>query len=190
MAMNIEELLREQEPAIVEEAVRATAEIGPYRRDGDAEMRRRIEALHRRLTQAVSARDLGELLTYVRQIARERAASGFELSDVQAAFCALEDAIWHRAVTRLPSYDLLFGEGMVCTALAHGRDTLRRAFDSAAPHVRAPCPDLTPLFKGVEGSLAANTGESARVPAPARRCRRRSQRTARRSSATAAARRN
>lgn len=180
--MNIEDLLNEQEPAIVEEAVRATAQIGHYRRDGDVETRRRIETLHRRLTKAVGARDLGELLAYVRQIARERASAGFELSEVQAAFSALEEAIWHRAVRRLPNYDLLFGEGMVCTALAHGRDTLRRAFDSAAPHVRAPCPDLTPLFKGAECSLAASPADSARTPAAvtSRRCRVAPRRDARR----------
>jgi hypothetical protein len=181
--MNIEDLLSEQEPVIVEEAVRATAEIGPYRRDGAVERRRRIGALHRRLTEAVTARDLTGLLAYVRQIASERSAAGFELSDVQAAFTALEDAIWHRAVTRLPSYDVLFGEGMVCTALAHGRDTLRRAFDSAAPHVRAPCPDLTSLFKGTESSLARVPAEGMNTAVSAPRCSRKPQRSAHRSAA-------
>ena len=74
-------------------------------------------------------------------------------------------------MTRLPSYDVLFGEGMVCTALAHGRDTLRRAFDSAAPHVRAPCPNLTPLFKGTETSLAGVPAGREQTPASPGRCR-------------------
>jgi hypothetical protein len=152
--MNIEELLSEEERAIVDEAFQATMEVARYRRDGTPVTRRRVEALYRQLAEAVRARDLTGLLAYVRQIARERSEAGFELADVQAAFSALEDAIWHRAVSRLPAYDVPFGSGIVCTALAHGRDTLSHEFDAAAPHVPAPYPDLTPFFRGTESALA------------------------------------
>lgn len=152
--MDIEDLLSEQEAAIVEEALRATEEVAPYRRDGELTTRRRLEELHRRLTAAVSKRDVTDLLAYVRQIARERSEAGFELSDVAAAFSALEDAIWHRAVAQLPAYDVQFGHGMVATALAHGKDTLCHEFDAGAPHAPAPYPDLTPLFRGTQTELA------------------------------------
>jgi hypothetical protein len=152
--MNIEELLSEEERAIVDEAFQATMEVARYRRDGTPVTRRRVEALYRQLAEAVRARDLTGLLAYVRQIARERSEAGFELADVQAAFSALEDAIWHRAVSRLPAYDVPFGSGIVCTALAHGRDTLSHEFDASAPHVPAPYPDLTPFFRGTESALA------------------------------------
>ncbi|WP_242342678.1 RsbRD N-terminal domain-containing protein [Anaeromyxobacter terrae] len=152
--MNVEDLLITYEPAIVEEAAHATEEIARYGRDGTLATRRRIEELYHRLTDAIRARDVSELLAYVRQIARERSEAGFELSDVQAAFDALEDAIWHGAVAELPAYDLPFGHGLVCTALAHGKETLRHAFDPAAPHVPAPFPDLTPLYRGTQSVLA------------------------------------
>lgn len=152
--MNIEELLGEQERAIVDEAYQATLEIARYRRDGTPATRRRVEALYRQLTAAVCSRDVTALNAYARQIARERSEAGFELSDVEAAFSALEDAIWHRAISRLPAYDLPFGHGMVCTALAHGRETLAHEFDASAPHVPAPYPDLTPFFRGAESVLA------------------------------------
>jgi hypothetical protein len=152
--MNIEDLLGAEERAIVDEAFQATLEIARYRRDGTPVTRRRIEALYRQLATAVRARDVTALNAYVRQIARERSQAGFELSDVDAAFSALEDAIWHRAVSRLPAYDLPFGHGMVSTALAHGRDTLSHEFDSSAPHAPAPYPDLTPFFRGTESVLA------------------------------------
>jgi hypothetical protein len=152
--MDIEDLLSEQESAIVDEALHATEEVARYRRDGEQATRRRLEALYHRLTAAVCARDVTELLAYVRHIARERAEAGFELPDVEAAFSALEDAIWRRAVSRLPAYDVAFGHGMVATALAHGKDTLCHAFDAGAPHAPAPYPDLTPLFRGTESVLA------------------------------------
>jgi hypothetical protein len=81
--MNIEDLLNEEERAIVEEAFQATVEIARYRRDGTPVTRRRVEALYRQLAAAVRARDVTGLLAYVRQIAHERSAAGFELSDVR-----------------------------------------------------------------------------------------------------------
>ena len=157
--MNVEDLLGREERAIVDEAFQATLEIARYRRDGTPVTRRRIEALFRQLMAAVRSRDVTALNAYARQIAHERSGAGFELSDVEAAFSALEDAIWHRAVSQLPAYDLSFGHGMVSTALAHGRDTLSHEFDASAPHVPAPYPDLTPFFRGTESTLAPCAAE-------------------------------
>jgi RsbRD-like negative regulator of sigma factor len=152
--MNIEDLLGAEERAIVDEAFQATLENARYRKDGTPETRRRIEALYRQLATAVRSRDVTALNDHVRRIAHERSAAGFALSDVATAFSALEEAIWHRAVSRLPAYDLPFGHGMVATALAHGRETLSHEFDAAAPHVAAPFPDCTPFFRGTEADLA------------------------------------
>ncbi len=162
--MDIEDVLSEDEPAIVGEACAAIAQVEPYRRDGAQRTHGRIEALTRQLMAAVRARDLTELRAYARQIASERYEAGFELSDVQAAFSALEAAIWHRALVRLPPYDLAWGLGLVSTALAHGRDALGRAFESAVPRTPAPTLDLTPLFKGTGPVVAASAVEEMVFP--------------------------
>jgi hypothetical protein len=152
--MDIEQVLSEDEQAIIEEASRAVAQLEHYRQEGAQVTRRRVEMLYRHLNTAVHARDLRELRAYVREIARERYEAGYQLSDVQAAFAALEESIWRDAETRLPRYDLAFGIGLVSTALAHGRDTLGRTFDAAAPRAVGPAPDLTPFFTGAERGLA------------------------------------
>ncbi len=59
--MNIEELLRDDEPAILEEAWPAIATIEHYRRDGADRTRRRVQALYRHAARAVCARDLDDL---------------------------------------------------------------------------------------------------------------------------------
>src|SRR6516165_9720753 len=89
--MKIEELLRDDERAILDEAVRATALLSHYRRDGEEATRRRVQALYRAVARAVSARDLDDLLVHAGRIARERFLSGFERAEVEAAFATLEE---------------------------------------------------------------------------------------------------
>jgi hypothetical protein len=154
--MDIEELLNEDEPAIVSETCRVVGELEHYRRDGHEATRGRVEALYRRVLEAVSTRDLGDLRAYAAQVARERSEAGYELPEVQAAFSALEKAIWQRALVRLAPYDQSWVLGLACTALAHGRAALGRAFDSLAPRTPAPCLDLTALFTGTERVAACD----------------------------------
>lgn len=145
--MSIEDLLREDEPAILEQALPTIAKLEHYRRDGEAATRRRVEALYRHVARAVRARDLDDLLAHAARIARERFEAGFDLAEVNAAFATLEDAISRRALARLPRSELAWGLGLVSTALGHARGELGRAF-ATLPRGAAPRLDLTALFKG------------------------------------------
>jgi hypothetical protein len=147
---NIEELLRDDEPAILAEAASSLARLEHYRRDGQDAARRRIEALYRHVARAVHARDLDDLLTHAARIARERFEAGFELSEVEAAFATLENAISRRALARLPLDELAWGIGLVSTALAHARAELGRTFVSLAPAARPGTVDLTAVFTWTE----------------------------------------
>jgi hypothetical protein len=159
--MNIEDVLGQDEVAIVSEAARALGQHEHYQRDGVEATRRRVEALYRHLRSAVSARDVALLRAYVGQVARERLDAGFQLSELQAAFSALEEAIWRDALARLPVYDQAWGLGLALTALAHGRDALGRAYEFSA---RAPALDLSPLFGGVAHLLAPPPAEELVFP--------------------------
>jgi hypothetical protein len=147
---SIDELLRDDERAILTEAASSLARLEHYRRDGEAAARRRLEALYRHLAGAVSARDLDDLLGHVARIARERFEAGFELREVEAAFATLEDAISRRAVARLPACELAWGIGLVATALAHARAELGRTFAALAPAARPGTLDLTAVFQRTE----------------------------------------
>ncbi|HET8539014.1 MAG TPA: hypothetical protein VFL83_03985 [Anaeromyxobacter sp.] len=143
----IEDLLRDDEEAILAEALARVARLEHYRRDGDVPTRDRLVALHRRLARAVRTRDLDDLLAHAERVARERCAAGFDLAEVHAAFSALEEAIWRRASDRLALDEQAWGLALVTTALAHAKEALGRAYLAAAPSGHAPSVDLTPVFR-------------------------------------------
>lgn len=145
--MKIEELLRDDEPAILAEAVRTTAQLSHYRRDGEEATRRRIQALYRHVARAVQAKDLDELLAHAGRIARERYQGGFEQAEVEAAFATLEEAIERRALARMPREELAWGLGLVATALGHARAELGRTFAALAHGSRLGAIDLTSIFR-------------------------------------------
>ena len=144
--MKIEDLLRDDGTAILDEAAPSIGRLEHYRRDGAEETRRRVEALYHHVVRAVAARDLDGLLAHAARIARERFEAGFEMSEVQSAFATLEDAISRRALAKLPLDELAWGLGLVGTALAHARGEMWRTFATLAPRDHAAGVDLTPLF--------------------------------------------
>jgi hypothetical protein len=144
--MKIEDLLRDEEPAILDEAVRVTALLSHYRRDGEEATRRRVQALYRAVARAVHARDLDDLLAHAGRIARERFLGGYEQAEVEAAFATLEEAIERRALGRMPKAELAWGLGLVATALGHARAELSRTFGSLAHGSRLGAVDLTAVF--------------------------------------------
>ncbi len=147
---SIDDLLRDDEPAILDEAGPTIARLEHYGRDGTDATRRRVEALYRHVARAVRARDLDDLLSHAARIARERFEAGFDLGEVEAAFEMLEDAISRRALARLTQGELAWGLGLVGTALAHARRELGRTFISLAPAPRPGTVDLTAVFKRSE----------------------------------------
>jgi hypothetical protein len=148
--MRIEELLRDDERIILDEAVRTTTLLSHYRRDGEEATWRRVQALYRAVARAVSARDLDELVGHARRIARERFQGGFEQAEVEAAFATLEEAIERRALARMPKEELAWGLGLVATALGHARAELGRTFAALAHASRPGAVDLTAVFRRSE----------------------------------------
>jgi hypothetical protein len=147
MDLKIEDLLRDDEPAILDEVAPTIERLQHYHRDGAEATRLRVEALYRQVARAVRARDLDDLLAHAARIARERYEAGFDLAEVQAAFSMLEEAISKRALSRLPHVELAWGLALVSTAVAHAKSELGRTYAALAPRAYAPGVDLTSLFK-------------------------------------------
>ena len=143
----IDDLLRDEEPAILEEARTRVAQLEHYRRDGADQAGERLRALYRRLARALRTRDLDELLAHAERVARERCAAGFDLAEVHTAFSALEEAIWRRAADRLSLDEQAWGLALVTTALAHAKEALGHAYLACAPTGHKPSVDLTPVFR-------------------------------------------
>ena len=146
----IHELLRVDRATILDEASRSIVALAHYERDGRAATRRRLELLYDHVATAIQTRDLGEILDYAARIARERFEAGFDLGEVQSAFFALEEAIWRRALGRVPGAELPEALGLISTAVRRGREAFGREYLSLATRARSPSLDLSRLFKGYD----------------------------------------
>jgi hypothetical protein len=123
-----------------------------YEAAGKEETRRRVEVLYDALLRALSSRDLGGVLDYARKLAAERFESGYDLSEVQGAFNALEEATWTVLCARLRPEELALSLGLVSTVLGAAKDALGREYVSLASQTHAPSLDLRALFTGDAGA--------------------------------------
>ena len=148
--MDVVEMLREDEDAILAEAVPAVTWLRHYGAEGEETARERLQALYRLVERAVADRDLDDLLAHARRVARERFEAGYDRAEVLSAFSALEEAIWHQALLRLPDGERTWALGLVGTALSHAKEALTRAFASLAQGPQAPYVDMSPIFRGAD----------------------------------------
>jgi len=139
--------------AIVAEAEDALARLHErhYESLGADTLRQRLETLFDHLVGAVAARDLSPVVAYAGSVAQERYDAGYDLSEVQAAFNALEAATWRRILAGLAVDDLAEALGLVSTVFGAAKDALGRQYVSLATKTRAPSLDLRALFAGTDG---------------------------------------
>jgi hypothetical protein len=119
-----------------------------YDAEDALEVRLRLETLFECVLDSLVMGDLRPIDTYARQIAEERFAAGYDLSEVQSAFNALESATWTRALAELPPERLARTLGLVSTIVGAGKDTLGATYVSLATDAHAPSLDLRALFAG------------------------------------------
>ena len=152
--METAEFLTRERQAIVDaaDAALARTHIRHYETAGANEVHRRLEALFDRLLEALSTRDLGSVLAYAQRVAQERFNAGYDLSEVQTAFNALEEATWSRVFAELEPSQFAETLGLVSTILGAAKDALARKYVSLATNTHAPSLDLHALFAGTEGN--------------------------------------
>jgi hypothetical protein len=126
-----------------------------YEEAGAIEVGRRLEALFDRVSESLAAQDLGPIIGHAREIARERFNSGYDLVEVQAAFNALEAAVWTRVFTVLEPGQFAQTLGFVSTILGAAKDALAREYVYLATDAHAPSLDLRALFAGTEDAFTA-----------------------------------
>jgi hypothetical protein len=145
-------LTRERETIVgAAEAALARTRARHYETAGADEVHRRLEALFDHLLNALGSRDLGPVLAYAEQVAQERFNAGYDLSEVQAAFNALEEATWSRVFAGLEPMHFAEALGLVGTILGAAKDALARKYVSLASKTHVPSLDLHALFAGTEG---------------------------------------
>jgi hypothetical protein len=151
--MNLIDMLREQETAIVDEATEALnrSPLKHYTAAGPDWNRDRLVDLFRLTRLCVTSRTLTPLLTYMEQIAEERFSAGFDIHEVQTAVNALEESIWRHITQSVPPEELAEAFGLISTVLGAGKDALARTYVSLASQSKAPSLNLKALFAGTDG---------------------------------------
>ena len=148
--MDLAVILRDSEPKILDEA-HATLKrehAQHYEAAGDRFTRERLADLFHLVVEAISKRDLAALGSYSERIAAERFNAGFDISEVQAGFNALEVAMWRQVVSTVPDIDLAEAIGLLSTVLGSGKDALARTYVSLASKRHVPSLDMSALFRG------------------------------------------
>lgn len=147
------EVLEEERASILDVAAESIRHSRTrYVSAGQDETRRRIEVLYDELLQALSSRDLGGVIDYARELGAERFESGYDLSEVQGAFNAVEEAAWTELCGRQRPEQLALSLGLVSTVLGAAKDALGREYVSLASQTHAPSLDLRALFTGDAGA--------------------------------------
>lgn len=142
-------LKREREPILAAaEAALARMHARHYETAGADEVRQRLSVLFDQLIEALTAHDLRPIIAHAQRVAEERFAAGYDLSEVQIAFNALEEATWTRVLDGLNSSQFAEALGLITTVLGAGKDALARRYVSLAANIHAPSLDLRTLFAG------------------------------------------
>ena len=144
------DVLSGQRAAIIE---RAAAVLGGsrarhYEAAGPQLRRARLEVLYDQIVEAVDSRDIGDVLTFARALAQERFTAGYDLSEIQIAVNALEEAVWREIFSELQPDRLEEALSRVSTVFGMVKDALAREYVSLATHTHAPSLDLPKLFAG------------------------------------------
>ncbi|MBP9501480.1 MAG: hypothetical protein KBF17_04890 [Candidatus Promineofilum sp.] len=151
--MNLNNLLREKEASIVDEATRSLERsvLPHYQQAGLEVGRKRLMELYRLVRAGIADRDLAPVVDYMAQVADERYHAGYAIREVQIAINVLEEAMWDYIVQDTPPNELAEALGLVSTALGAAKDSLARTYVSLASQIKAPSLDLSALFEGYTG---------------------------------------
>ena len=152
--MNLMELLQNEHNSILDAAFESVkrSQLKSYEKAGDEHTHQRLKALYVLTVRAIKERNLGPMIAHAEQVAHERFAAGFDLSEVQTAFNVLEETIWLNILKHLPATEYAESLGLVSTVLGAGKDSLARRYVSLASQVKATSLNLQSMFSGTEGT--------------------------------------
>jgi hypothetical protein len=150
--MDVAALLVTQEREVVDEAYAALerSHVAHYEAAGESFTRKGLTDLFHLVVASIGDRDLAEMSVYAEKVAEQRFGQGFDISEVQMAFNALEEAMWRRVVAGTPPDELAEAVGLLSTVLGFGKDALARKYVSLASERHVPSLDLSALFAGIE----------------------------------------
>lgn len=156
--MELDTLLTNNESSVLDEAFTGLqrSHVAHYEAAGEDYTRARLATLFELVVAAISTRNLAEVSAYSEAVAAERFSQGFDISEVQTAYNALEEAMWRCLLAEESIADLPEAIGLLSTVIGFGKDALARKYVSLACERRVPSLDLTALFAGTATSSLAD----------------------------------
>ena len=150
--MDLDVMLLKVETQVIDEAYSALqrSQVTHYENGGESLTRQRLTDLFHVVVVAIRDRDLTGVGAYSERIADERFNMGFDVSEVQTAFNALEVVLWRRVVADVPPAELAEAVGLLSTVLGFGKDVLARKYVSLASSRHVHSLDLSALFGGTD----------------------------------------
>ncbi len=148
--MELVTTLKRSESEIVKEALSNLqhSHIEHYESAGAEFTHTALEDLFDLVAAAIEQRDLEAVIAFADDIAEQRFSSGFDISEVQTAFNALETAMWRRVLAAVEPADLPESIGLVSTVFGVAKDELACRYVSLASQRDIPTLDLTARFRG------------------------------------------
>lgn len=149
--MEVGKILIEARDEVLEDAYNGLQETthAHYERQGETFTRSALAAVFDLVVAAISDRELAALSVHADAIAEERFHSGFDISEVQAAFNALEVAMWRKVVASTALDDLAESIGLLSTVMGFAKDALARRYISLASNRHVHSLDMSALFGGL-----------------------------------------
>lgn len=150
--MDLAALFRDSRSSILDESytVLERSHVHHYEAAGEEFTRQRLEGLFDLVVTAIGNKDLAGISAYATTVAEERFSQGFDISEVQTAFNALEQSMWRHVVASAPPANLAEATGLLSTVLGFGKDVLARTYVSLASKRHVPSLDYTALFAGTQ----------------------------------------
>jgi hypothetical protein len=148
--------LSESISAIVEDAY---AELHPsihphYGVVGAAVTRQHLRALAQQVVAALENHEAVHVVRDAERIAAERFDSGYRVAEVQAAFNAVEQAMWARVLEEEDHQDVLATLVQLSSVFGAGKDALARTWVDLVARRHRPPIDLPALVEGNECTAA------------------------------------
>jgi len=150
--MNYTRLLERKAGEIIFEANSALSRmhLRHYEKIGLEESRQRLETLYDFMLTSIKDKNLMPVIEYIKNNAKRRFASGYDLYEVQTAINVLEEVIWRQIFENLKPEEYSEAIGLVSTVLGAAKDALAQKYVSLASDMQASSMDLLALFNGVD----------------------------------------
>jgi hypothetical protein len=143
----LSELFDRERDAVIGQALVGIGRLHGSHYQGD-ETERRLERLYDHVVVAATSRDLGPIVAYAQRLADERYTGGHALAELQAAFNALEEALWETLVDDLPPNQVAAALTLVSSIFGVAKDTLACSCVAAASRTRTQALNVESLAAG------------------------------------------